>query len=177
VLARLSEETTAHLESSYRRLYRESKGLMDTLRGADVPIPREFLVAAEFVIATDLRRTLSAPGPLAASAWDLVAEGRSWNIAPPADLEPVVRARIEQHLADADGLFMLDNLRDVEHTLDFARDAGITPNLWQAQNLFAVRLAPHLRVATGEARGALERVAEALHFSLDSLREASAGRT
>jgi hypothetical protein len=174
VLARLSEETMTHLDSSYRRIYHDSRGLMNTLRDADVPIPREFLVAAEFVLMVDLRRTLATPGPLGAAAWDLVAEARSWSITTPAaELEPLVRARIERHLADADGLFILDNLRDVEQTLEFARNAGVTPNLWQAQNLFAVRLAPLLAGASAEVRRALERVAERLYFSLDALRAGS----
>jgi alpha-amylase/alpha-mannosidase (GH57 family) len=170
VLARLSADTLAHLESSYRRIYRESRGLMETLRDADVPVPREFLVATEFVLMTDVRRALTAPGALPAAAWDLFAEARSWGIVPPAaDLEPLVRARIERHLRDADGLFILDNLVEVGRVLDFAQDIGITPNLWQAQNLFAIRLAPRLADAPPDVRRTLEHVAERLHFSLESL--------
>ena len=174
VLARLSEETVAHLESSYRRLYHESRGLMETLRDADVPIPRELLVAAEFILMTDLRRALAAPGALSAAAWDLVAEARSWGLTLPVDdLEPLVRARIERHLRDADGLFIVENLHEVLHALDFAHDAGIRPNLWQAQNLFAVRLAPRFADAPGEVGRALEVVADRLHFNLESLRAAA----
>jgi alpha-amylase/alpha-mannosidase (GH57 family) len=174
VLARLSEETLAHLESSYRRLYHESRGLMGTLRDADVPIPREFLVAAEFVVMADLRRALRASEALSPAAWDLIAEARSWGLTLPVDdLEPLVRQRIERHLQDADGLFTVEHLREVLRTLDFARDAGIRPNLWQAQNLFAVRLAPRLAEASGETGRTLVTVAERLHFNLDSLRAAA----
>ncbi len=173
VLAQLSKETLAHLEASYRRIYHESRALMETLRGVDVPVPREFLVAAEFVLLTDLRRALAAPGTLASTVWDLVAEARAWRIAlPAADLEPLVRARIERSLLNADELFLLDSLREVDRTLDFAADTGVVANLWRAQNLFAVRLAPRLADAPPDVRRALERVAERLHFSLDSLHTA-----
>jgi hypothetical protein len=175
VLARRSEETVAHLESSYRRLYHESRGLMETLRDADVPVPREFLVAAEFILMTDLRRALAAPGALGTTAWDLMAEARSWGLTLPVDdLEPLVRARIERHLRDADGLFIVENLHEVLRALDFAQDAGIRPNLWQAQNLFAVRLASRFADAPGEIGRALEAVADRLHFNLESLRAAAA---
>jgi predicted translin family RNA/ssDNA-binding protein len=175
VLARLSEETIAHLEASYRRLYHASRRLMETLRDADVPVPREFLVAAEFILMTDLRRALAAPGALGAVAWDLVTEARSWGLALPVDdLEPLVRARIERHLRDADGLFIVENLHEVLRALDFARDAGIRPNLWQAQNLFAVRLAHGVADAPGEIGRALEAVADRLYFNLESLRAAAA---
>jgi hypothetical protein len=171
VLARLSEETVAHLESSYRRLYHDSRGLMGSLLDADVPAPREFLVAAEFVVLTDLRRALAAPGALAPRAWDLLREARAWGVAlPEADLEPLLRARIEERLRDAGGLFAVESLAEVIRSLDFARDAGIEVNLWRAQNLFATRLAPVLPQAPDDLRAALEEAADRLSFSLESLR-------
>ncbi|MBM3470003.1 MAG: DUF3536 domain-containing protein [Armatimonadetes bacterium] len=192
VLARLSEETMAHLEASYRRLYHESRGLMETLRDADVPVPREFVAAAEFILTADLRRALDAPGALSATAWDALAELRSWGLALPAEeFEPLLRARIERRLRDANGLFLVENLAEVERTLDFARDAGITVNLWQAQNLFVERFAPRMGGAAGaggagggEAAGggaeetvrvALEAIAGRLYFNLDALRVRAGG--
>ncbi len=172
VLARLSAETMAHLESSYRRLYHESRGLMGTLRDAEVPVPREFVIAAEFILSTDLRRLLAAPGSLSATIWDILTEARSWGITLPAvDLETLLRARIERDLRDADGLFVVNHLTDVTRALDFARDAGVTVNLWQAQNLFKTRLAPRLTDAPDEVRAVLEEVAEQLYFSLEALRK------
>lgn len=187
VLARLSEETVAHLEASYRRLYHESRGLMETLRDAEVPVPREFAAAAEFILTADLRRTLAAPGALGATAWDALVELRSWGPALPADeFEPLLRERIERCLRDANGLFLVENLADVDRTLDFARDSGITVNLWQAQNLFVEQFAPRLgetggdREAAGSSaeetvRAALEATAARLYFNLDALRARAEG--
>ncbi|MGQ0549826.1 MAG: DUF3536 domain-containing protein [Armatimonadota bacterium] len=172
VLARLSEETVQRLEASYRRLFHESRGLMAAVRDADVPLPREFMVAAEFILFLDVRRGLGAPGVLSVTAWDAVAEARSWGIALPQDtFEPLIRDRIERHLRDADGLFVLENVAEVQRTLDFARDAGITVNLWQAQNLFQILLAPRLASVPDKDRVALEQLAERLHFSLDALKK------
>jgi hypothetical protein len=142
---------------------------MESLREADVPIPREFLIAAEQALVADLRHTLTAPGPLPESAWDALKEARAWELdLPLAGLEPLIRARVERHLLQADGLFILDHLRETGRVLDFARDGGITVNLWQAQNLFA-RLAPRLAGSAAEVREALRRMAERLGFSLESL--------
>ncbi len=170
VLARLSEETVQRLEDSYRRLFHESRGLMAAVRDADVPLPREFLVAAEFILVQDVRRAITAPGVLSATAWDAVTEAGSWGIALPQEMfEPLIRDRIERHLRHADGLFVMDNLAEVHRTLDFARDAGVTVNLWQAQNLFQVLLAPRLAGVPDAERSALEQVAARLHFSLAAL--------
>jgi hypothetical protein len=175
VLARLSEETLRHLEASYRRLYLESRGLMEALRHAEVPVPREFRVAAEFVLTADVLRALAAPEPLPEDLWALLAEARSWGLAlPAADMEQALRARIEARLRDADGLFLAEHLQEALRTLDFARDAGVTPNLWEAQNLFALRLVPRLADAGVDERAVLEAAAERLGFSLDALRAVTA---
>ncbi len=171
VMAALSEETTRSIESAYRRLFEDSRGLMAAVRDADVPLPREFLAAAEFVLTIDIRRALISPEPLNASAWHALAEARAWGITLASEiLEPLLRARIERVLREADGVFMVEQLADVQRTLDNAGDAGITVNLWQAQNVFHVRLAPRLRDSSGEVREALEKMAERLNFSLDALR-------
>ena len=172
IMATLSEETTRSIESAYRRLFDDSRGLMAAVRDADVPLPREFLTAAEFVLTTDLRRALASREPLSPSAWNALTEARAWGITLPSDaLEPLVRARIERALRQADGAFLLEHLTDAQRALDLAKDAGITVNLWQAQNLFHLRLAPRLREATGETQPALEEMARRLNFNLDALRE------
>ncbi|MDR7422014.1 MAG: DUF3536 domain-containing protein [Armatimonadota bacterium] len=169
VLARLTEDAVRHLETSYRRLYEESRGLAETLRQAAVPPPREFLLAAEFVLATDLRRALVSPAPLPDAAWALVEEARAWGVTlPAAELEQLLAERVEAHLRAADSLFLVEHLREALRALEFARDAGLTPNLWEAQNLFAQRLAPRLASTRADERRTLEAVAERLHFSPDA---------
>lgn len=170
VMTALSEETTRSIESAYRRLFEDSRGLMAAVRDADVPLPREFLAAAEFVLTTDIQRALASSEPLNAPAWNALAEARAWGITLASEmLEPLLRARIERVLRQADGPSMREQLADGQRTLDIARDAGLTINLWQAQNVFHVRLAPRLREASGEVREALEQMAERLNFSLDAL--------
>jgi hypothetical protein len=133
------------------------------------------MLAAEFVLMTDLRRLLSAPGALGASAWDLVAEARAWGLTLPAEaIEVLLRARLESRLREADGLFTLENLTEAQRVLDFARDAGIALDLWEAQNLFQVRHAPRLAQAPAEERAALMALAEGLHFNVETLEGAAA---
>jgi hypothetical protein len=82
----------------------------------------------------------------------------------------MVRARIERGLEEAGGLFAADSLQDVLRALDFARDAGLTVNLWRAQNLFQIRLAPRLGGLPPKIRTLVEQVADRLYFNLDALR-------
>jgi uncharacterized protein DUF3536 len=170
VLAKLSAETMEHLEASYRLLYQESRGLLKTLRDAEVPVPQEFRMAAEFVLTTDLRRAIDVAGPLTSAAWDHAAEARALGVTIPADeLAPLLRARVERCLRDADGPMLADQLEDGLRALDFADENGIAVDLWRAQNLFHVRLAPRLAEAGPDERAALLSLAERLHFSRDAI--------
>jgi alpha-amylase/alpha-mannosidase (GH57 family) len=166
VLAKLSAETMEHLEASYRLLYQESRGLLKTLRDAEVPVPQEFRMAAEFVLTTDLRRALDVAGPLTSAAWDHAAEARALGVSIPGDdLAPLLRARIERCLLRAGGPTLADHLEDALRALDFAQENGIAVDLWRAQNLFHVRLVPRLAEAGPDERAALFAVADRLHFS------------
>jgi hypothetical protein len=131
-----------------------------------VPVPQEFRMAAEFVLTTDLRRALDVAGPLTSAAWDHAAEARALGVSIPGDdLAPLLRARIERRLLQADGATLADHLEDALRALDFAQENGIAVDLWRAQNLFHVRLAPRLAEAGPDERAALLAVADRLHFS------------
>jgi hypothetical protein len=91
-------------------------------------------------------------------------------------LEALISARLEGHLRDADGPGALEQLVEAQRTLDFARDAGIPLNLWEAQNLFQVRHAKRLGAAPADVRAALEALADRLHFNVETLRGEAAGR-
>jgi alpha-amylase/alpha-mannosidase (GH57 family) len=175
VLAKLSAETIEHLEASYRLLDQESRGLLKTLREAEVPVPQEFRMAAEFVLMTDLRRALAVEGPLTSAAWDHAAEARALGVAIPTDeLAPLLRARLERCVQEAAGPSSVERLEDALRTLDFAGEHGIAVDLWRAQNLFHVRLAPRLGGAESDERAALLALAERLHFNRDAVNAGAA---
>jgi len=150
VLGRLSERTLRNLEEVYRRLYHDNRPLMAFLRDAGAPVPVPLVTAAVVALTRDLEEALGgeAGSPLPPRAAQLLAELRSWGReVHPERFEPLLRARLEYALASAGPV--ADRVARAIEVLDFAEAAGITINLWEAQNAFA-RLAgaardPHLR--------------------------------
>jgi alpha-amylase/alpha-mannosidase (GH57 family) len=61
ILYRVLESSVGEAERAYRRLYEDNASLMRFLIAQDLPLPRVFRMAAEFVLNRDLRAALSQP--------------------------------------------------------------------------------------------------------------------
>lgn len=137
VLARLTAQTMTALEDTYRRVYQENRALMDYLRDVEAPIPAPLLLAAVVTLTRDLETELSSDPakPLSSRAFALVDELRSWGREVRADrFEPLLRRRLEAALGADTSL--RERLARAAQVLDLAASAGITLNLWGAQNAF-----------------------------------------
>jgi len=163
VLARLSERTLGNLEDVYRRLYHDNRPLMEYLRDAGASVPVPLVTAAVVALTRDLEDILAgdAGSPLRPRAQELLTELRSWGReVHPERFEPLLRGRLEHALASAGPV--ADRLTRAADVLDFAEAAGVTLNLWEAQNAF-YRL-------TGSARDAnLKNLGDRLHFAMDKI--------
>lgn len=163
VLARLSERTLGNLEDVYRRLYHDNRPLMEYLRDAGAQVPVPLVTAAVVALTRDLEDVLAgeAASPLRPRAQELLTELRSWGReVHPERFEPLLRRRLEHSLASAGPVS--DRLTRATEALDFAEAAGVTMNLWEAQNAF-YRL-------TGSARDAnLKSLGDRLHFAMDEI--------
>jgi hypothetical protein len=62
ILYRVLESSLADAERAYRRLYEDNASLMRFLISQDLPLPRAFRLAAEFVLNRDLRAALYRSG-------------------------------------------------------------------------------------------------------------------
>jgi hypothetical protein len=163
VLARLSERTLRELEEVYRKLYQDNRPLMEYLReaGAEVPVP--LVTAAVVALTRELEDELSADGTvrLRPRVREVLAELRSWGREIRADrFEPLLRRRLEQALGGAG--HVADRVARAAELLDFAEAAGITINLWEAQNAF-------YRLARSARDPGVRSLGERLHFAMDRI--------
>lgn len=167
VLASLLEQTLANLERGYRQLYLDNRALMDYLREAQVIVPPALVMAATFVLARDLEQAISGTpdGLLSSRAFEILDELRSWGReAYPHRFEPLLRRRVEAALVASAPL--TDCLQWVAQVLDLAEAAGITLNLWEAQNRFYRLLR---RKTPSAAAKLLAAVGQRLTFNMDTL--------
>jgi hypothetical protein len=165
VLERIARPVVAHLEDVYRRVYRENRPLMDYLRTAAAPVPGVLVTAAVVAITGELERLLAAETktPLPDGVPALLRELRSWGRdLHAARFEPLLRTRLERIFTGTQR--PADRARRALSVLAFARDAGITINLWEAQNLFVRTLLP-----LGRGDAAVRELAGALRFNVDKI--------
>jgi len=163
VLARLSERTLRELEAIYRRIYQDNRPLMEYLREAGAEVPAPLVTAAVVALTRELEDELGGDGTsrLRPRVFELLAELRSWGREVRADrFEPLLRRRLEVALAGAG--HVADRVARAGEILDFADAAGLTLNLWEAQNAFY-----RLMRAGGDAP--LRTLGERLHFAMDRI--------
>lgn len=163
VLERIARPAIDALEGVYREVYQENRPLMEYLRRASAPVPQAFVTAAVVAITGELERALASASksPLPETARELLRELQAWG----RDLhaprfEPYLRSRLERVLTGPRR--PVERARQALTILAFAHDAGITINLWEAQNLFARGM--FTAVATDAA---VRELAEAFRFRLD----------
>jgi len=91
----------------------------------------------------------------------VLAELRSWGREIRADrFEPLLRRRLEQALGGAG--HVADRVTHAAELMDFAEAAGVTINLWEAQNAF-------YRLARSARDPGVRTLGERLHFAMDRI--------
>jgi alpha-amylase/alpha-mannosidase (GH57 family) len=166
VLAALTAPPLQALEETYRRVYQDTRGLMAYLRDAQAPVPAPMVMAAVAALTRELEETLAGPPtrPLPERAAALVTELRSWGREVRADrFEPLLRRRLQAVLAGP--LPPRERLERAREVLDLADLAGVTLDLWDAQNRL-VRLA---RALPADCAPLLREVGERMHINTDAL--------
>ncbi|MEO5510907.1 MAG: glycoside hydrolase, partial [Longimicrobiales bacterium] len=138
VLYRLLQSSVSKAEAAYRRVYEENSPVTRFLVAQALPLPRAFMLAAEFVINNDLRIEFDAEDIDIAHARALVNEAAALKV--PLDKEGLAFAlkrtleRLAQRLAtDPDDVRALDALA---RSATLARSLPISVDLWKVQNSY-----------------------------------------
>jgi hypothetical protein len=138
ILYHVLESSVADAERAYRRLYEENASLMRFLIAQDLPLPRAFSMAAEFVLNRDLRAVLSSREPDVARARSLIDEAKATSVELDRPGLSYVVSRALERLA-LDALEHPGDVARLERWSDMATLRASLPfdvNLWQAQNIF-----------------------------------------
>jgi alpha-amylase/alpha-mannosidase (GH57 family) len=138
ILYRVLESSLADAERAYRRLYEDNASLMRFLISQDLPLPRAFAVAAEFVLNRDIRAALTRAEPSLERARTLLEEAEAAGIQLDSEGLSYVLERALVRIAHA----FLERPRDMERLEKWAEMASLTEavpfdvNLWKTQNVF-----------------------------------------
>ncbi|HET9441665.1 MAG TPA: DUF3536 domain-containing protein [Longimicrobiales bacterium] len=178
ILSRILESTLTEAETAYRELYRHHAPLMRFMSDLGLPLPEAFKTTAEYVLNTDLRRTLSRHPLDMQRVRELLEEVQSAKVE--LDTKGVAYAlersmeRVSRELAntpeDEALLSTLESLATTGRSLSFDVD------VWQVQNIYFDLMKQHyprMRAlsAEGDAQamqwvGSFTRLGEQLDISV-----------
>ncbi|HEY0810315.1 MAG TPA: DUF3536 domain-containing protein, partial [Longimicrobiales bacterium] len=138
ILDRILESTLTEAETAYRELYRHHAPLMRFMSDLGLPLPEAFTTTAEYVLNTDLRRTLAREPLDMQRVRDLLQEVQSAKVE--LDIKGVSYAferaleKFALQLAEnPDNEVLLGMLEALATT---ARDMKFEVDVWQVQNIY-----------------------------------------
>ncbi|HUP88857.1 MAG TPA: hypothetical protein VM100_05895 [Longimicrobiales bacterium] len=153
ILDRILDSTLKEAERSYRELYRHHAPLMRFMSELALPLPDAFRTTAQYVLNTDLRRTLARDlvdldrvrellDEVHAAKVELDAKGLSY-----AFEQTLVRLAHQLAATPAD----LGVLQTLDSTASVARTMPLEVDVWQVQNTFFALLQKHYPKYAAEA--------------------------
>jgi hypothetical protein len=138
ILYHTLDESLRRAENAYRRLYEENAAVMRYLIDLDLPLPRAFAMAAEFVLNRELRLVFSSDVPDLYRARTLLDEAKETQITlDGSGLGYAVRRTLER-LAGAVLVAPYETapLERLAEIAALARSLPFPVDLWKVQNLF-----------------------------------------
>jgi hypothetical protein len=142
VLSRVISDTLEGVERAYRLVFENNRVLMLFWQETGMPIPKPFLVAAEFTLGLDVRRALESEECDIEKVKNALNEIRRWHIAPDqVEIEFTFRRILEEAMEQLAG-----NYKNPSLLSRVAALVGLLPslqfkiNLWRIQNIY-IRMA------------------------------------
>jgi alpha-amylase/alpha-mannosidase (GH57 family) len=138
VLDRVLESSLGDAARAYRRLYEDNASLMRFLIAQDLPLPRAFRMAAEFVLNGDLREVFTRADVDLDRARALLEEAEAIRVQLDREGLSYAVERALQRIAAA----FLEHPRDLDRLETWSQLARLTEalpfdvNLWKSQNVF-----------------------------------------
>jgi hypothetical protein len=165
VLGRVMRAVLARHEEAYRRIWEESRQLVEYLREVEAPIPEVLRLTGQYVlekrIAAELP-SLAMQGTIPPRMFDLADEARAFGLT--LDLafaEPPTREAVHRALARVDEDASPESVAAALSLIEGAERIGIRFARWAAQNEFYALWRRH-----PDARARLQPIATALDFAL-----------
>ncbi len=138
VLDRMLESSIAEAETAYRTVYQRDAPLMRFLTDLELPVPRAFLLSAEYVINAELRRAFDADTLNLSRARSLMDQATEFKL----QLDHAGLAFAVQHSLERLALRFRaqpDDIATLEQLADLAAAANSLPfeiDRWQVQNIY-----------------------------------------
>jgi alpha-amylase/alpha-mannosidase (GH57 family) len=180
ILNTLISGTLEEFEASYRQMYENNRPLMYFLEDTEIPIPRAFLTAAEFILNLDLKRMLQEEAE-ASGIQEILSELDRWKLTlDTVDLEFAMRRTLEREMQSLrERPLDLPLLTNIVRLVDITRELPFQINFWLMENIFyelATAVYPDVLARGGgqQWQKLFRQLGELLNFNLGAVLPKSA---
>jgi alpha-amylase/alpha-mannosidase (GH57 family) len=138
VLNEILKLTYDGIETSYRQIYDNNYAIMNFFDSLNIPLPRPFSSATEYVLNTDLKRIFEREDLDMEKLKRLIDEAKRWSV----KIDKVtigfvaggwVNSVMEKLNAQSDGLQLIENIYSV---MEILKPLSLQMDLWKAQNVY-----------------------------------------
>ncbi|MCL6584222.1 MAG: DUF3536 domain-containing protein [bacterium] len=142
----ISKHILKHFTDTYRSLYLEHYRMMDYLREVEVPIPKGFLVAAEYFLYDEFinqLKNLATPADEASrnKLSSIMEQAEHWQVKlSTQEVGLLIRQQLENRFRLLAKDPAADDLATIRYLFAIAEKLQLSMNLWQMQNFFSAIL-------------------------------------
>ena len=155
VLNQIIEPTLSEIADSFRQTYEQHYPIMQVMRDLQIPIPKALAATAEFILNTDLRKSLETEELDLEHLQKLVEEAKKWSFE--LDMTTLgfvasqrINSLMEKFSMTPEDLPLLERIETIFRILSVL---SLELDLWKTQNTyFSIS-----RQLNGEMRGSAER--------------------
>ena len=139
VLNHILQPRYEEIETSYRRIYENNSAIMNFLHGLQIPLPRHFFIAAEYLLNIDIKNFFFEKEDLDVEKLKkLISEIQKWSIKiDKTTIEFVASSwitslveRLYQQPRD------LQLFKKIENTLEILKPLSLSFDFWRSQNKY-----------------------------------------
>ncbi|MGA1842123.1 MAG: DUF3536 domain-containing protein [bacterium] len=137
----MSHHILMDFEQTYRKIYDSHKAIMAQLNSMDIPVPRGFLLAAEYSLTIELKSEIEGlmkGKKTKNSILAILEQGRKWqiNLGKPL-LREIIKKNLEYTIKKMTKNPLQDSLIYIANTLlDISEILKLDMEMWQIQNLY-----------------------------------------
>lgn len=139
ILQKITDRSLKNVESAFREIYNDNYQLMTGMLQSDIPVPKAYLSAVEFVVNKDLRDYFEQEFLFIRDLKRLVRELKKWNItlSDKASFKLAAEERLHYEMKKLVHVDIpLENLRTTNTILSILQKIDIDLDIWKSQNLF-----------------------------------------
>jgi alpha-amylase/alpha-mannosidase (GH57 family) len=138
ILHQILQLTYEDVETSYRRVFENNYAIMNFFHSLNIPLPKPFSSAAEYILNNDLKRIFEDTEFDIERLEKLIVDAKKWSIKIDTTImgfvvSSWVESAMEQLSEQTHNIHLFEM---IDNVMEILKPLSLTLNLWKAQNIY-----------------------------------------